>query len=914
MSESVSPNSDSPLRPIVFLGPSVPMDVAQRTLPQACYRPPIKRGDLDDVPAGALVGIIDGVFAQNLAISPGEIRDALARGVTIYGAASMGALRAAEIPGIHGVGRIYEMYCTGAIERDDEVALLFDPHTNKPLTQPLVNIRYAVERLVRSASLSRKAGDAIIEACSQLHYGERTFGNIFKHSKLAQKMDADYTIQLLQNFDLKRDDALFLLETLALVKTPASLPAIAGAKAIDDSTETWQRVQDHEHSDAPILIWESGDLVDFSRLVLFLKVTAAFEPFARRALGRLALAGTPLRPLSNSSTQDPANTENEAQALLDSTRLEWGWESPEEAHVTMRDLGLGFLDVAASLQAEVKADQLLRTFARTETKAFKKALRIELWLNELSLKREVMRCSAVDFFETRGSNDGPLTEAQISDARRCICRLHGAMQWSLIQADLEAFGVSRDELDSMVQSFALARRNAWPIVEALDHRFKQQSPTSRAAKWRALGLQFESSIKPQGSRRFSLPLSDAVRCADQIAKQMGIVRIGLIGELDTLGVHVAQAFGDRSGWSSTFSSGKAETREGARVGSIMEETEIHAQDAFQPRTEVRTPFADYDGPIPLVDPKELDLPYDSRYSDSLELEWAECSDLLGCRKMLIPSAALLGERIANDIYYSPRLGGKIFSSSGLGSGFSLAEATVHAAAELIERHAQRLAELEIDNPGGVGVRQFWFVDHDSLPETPRRIVSKYKKGGMCVRILDITSEVAVPTFYARVFDDPFIHERSTSSDGFACHPDPEVAITMALLEAAQTKAGVIAGGREDYSLQARSLGRHERPRTMVPPAQVFWFCNDRPTRSFDEIKGFITSDILEELEWIIDRLAEAGFDQVLVVDYTMSRVRPAHVVRVAIPGLEATNPLFTGARARAVCIRDLLPRRAAEAD
>ena len=175
-----------------------------------------------------------------------------------------------------------------------------------------------------------------------------------------------------------------------------------------------------------------------------------------------------------------------------------------------------------------------------------------------------------------------------------------------------------------------------------------------------------------------------------------------------------------------------------------------------------------------------------------------------------------------DIFYSPRLGGKIFSSSGLGSGFSLAEAIVHAGAEYIERHAYRLAEMELDNPGGVGLREFRFIDERSLPETPARIVAKYHQAGMCVRILDITSEIAVPTFYTRVFDDLFKSDRSMSADGFACHPDPEVAVTMALLESAQTRGGYIAGGREDYSLHARSLGRHERPRTAVPKSQIFW--------------------------------------------------------------------------------------------
>lgn len=101
---------------------------------------------------------------------------------------------------------------------------------------------------------------------------------------------------------------------------------------------------------------------------------------------------------------------------------------------------------------------------------------------------------------------------------------------------------------------------------------------------------------------------------------------------------------------------------------------------------------------------------------------------------------------------------------------------------------------------------------------------------------------------------------------------------------------------------------------MLPQSQAFWFGNDRPFRSFQDTLGFISRDIFEELEWIIGRVEEAGVSQFIVVDYTMARIRPAFAVRVIIPGLETTNPLFTGERARATSIRDLLPRRAPEAE
>jgi len=902
-------------RPIVFVGPSIPLDIARRTLPRADYRPPIKRGDLDGIAAGSVVGIIDGVFAQTLAISPGEVREAIQRGVIVYGAASMGALRAAEVPDVIGVGRIFEMYRSGTLERDDEVALLFAPDTYQPLTVPLINVRYAVERLVRSATLSRDIGNALIDACTNLHYRERTYQAIFKYSKLAQNRDVSEMIQLLRTFDLKRDDAQFLLETLAELAPTIPMAPTHGAVHPDRyPIPATTRVQATVESDAQILIWESGDTLDLTALIRFLKMTGTFEHHARNALSRFAIAGAPLRlGCAEPVYGAPEDEVNEAQSLLDATRLVWGWESPEEAHVTMRDLGLGLLDVAPSLKAEATARRVVAMFARHPSRMFMKALRSQLWLDDLALKREVLRLGALHYFARRGAEAGTPTEQERGDAKRTISRLRMAMQWSVAVADLTSLGVTDAELDAMVRELALARRAARPLVAALRRGSRQQSVTPRAAQWRALGLAFESSPKAAGSNRFSCSLSDAAGPAEHIAKQMGIVRIGQIGELDTLGIHVAQAFGQRSGWSASFSSGKAETREGARIGSIMEEVEIYAQDAFKVPIEARGSYAQLSRERALIDPLELGLPYDSRYRDTLEIEWSASVDLLSCRTLLIPSACLISERVANDLYYSPRLGGKIFSSSGLGSGFSLAEAAVHAAAECIERHALRLVELELDHASGVG-RQFWFVDLESLPETPRRIVEKYRNAGMCVRILDITSDIAVPTFYARVFDDPFTTQASMSSDGFACHPDPEVGITMALLEAAQTKAGVIAGGREDYSLQARSLGRHERPRTMVPQGQVFWFSNDRPVRSFGETVGFITRDILAELEWIVDRVHEAAYEHFLVTDLTIDRIRPAYAVRVVIPGIETTNPLYTGARARATLIRDLLPRGAAVAD
>src|SRR5436190_832106 len=214
---------------IVFVGPSLPAQLAGRLLPGGELRPPIRRGDLDQIAAGTIVGIVDGLFAQTLAISPGEIRQAIARGVAVYGAASMGALRAAEVPAVVGVGRIFEMYRSGAIERDDEVAVVLDAETHAALTEPLVNVRFATERLVRSGTINRRDGVAIVDACARLHFTERTYRRILDGSTLAGNRDLDELIALLRRFDLKRDDAHLLLETVAKAQ-PAVTPPRSQAR------------------------------------------------------------------------------------------------------------------------------------------------------------------------------------------------------------------------------------------------------------------------------------------------------------------------------------------------------------------------------------------------------------------------------------------------------------------------------------------------------------------------------------------------------------------------------------------------------------------------------------------------------------------------------------------------------------
>ena len=91
--------------------------------------------------------LIDGVFFQDCSVAHKEVLYALESGAKVLGASSMGALRASELDvyGMEGIGEIYQAYKSGHLVSDDEVALIFDPFTWEPRSEPLVNIRFNLD-------------------------------------------------------------------------------------------------------------------------------------------------------------------------------------------------------------------------------------------------------------------------------------------------------------------------------------------------------------------------------------------------------------------------------------------------------------------------------------------------------------------------------------------------------------------------------------------------------------------------------------------------------------------------------------------------------------------------------------------------------------------------------------------------
>ncbi|EEE35743.1 TfuA domain protein, core [Rhodobacteraceae bacterium KLH11] len=213
---------------VIFVGPTLRAEAVQEQLP-ATILPPVQQGDVYRVARDRprAIGIIDGYFDGVPSVWHKEILWALEHGIPVYGSASMGALRAAELAefGMIGVGRVFEDYLTGAIEDDDEVAVLHGPAELGflPLSEPMVSIRATVDRAQTQGVLDPKAASALLGTAKDLHYRDRMWDRIIAAADMPSELDGFQRWLPAGQVDAKGDDARMMLDLMAqhLAEDPA---------------------------------------------------------------------------------------------------------------------------------------------------------------------------------------------------------------------------------------------------------------------------------------------------------------------------------------------------------------------------------------------------------------------------------------------------------------------------------------------------------------------------------------------------------------------------------------------------------------------------------------------------------------------------------------------------------------------
>ncbi len=207
----------------IFVGPTLALSEARDAL-DAVYLPPAAQGDVYRVAQQRplVIGIIDGYFATVPAVWHKEILWAMSQGSHVFGSASMGALRAAELAafGMEGVGAIFEAYRSGDLEDDDEVAVAHGgPDKGYPsLSAALVNMRATLAAAEASRVVSPATRAALDAAAKSLFYPERSWPRVVTLGQTlglpARELDALREWLPTGEVDQKRADALAMLTAI----------------------------------------------------------------------------------------------------------------------------------------------------------------------------------------------------------------------------------------------------------------------------------------------------------------------------------------------------------------------------------------------------------------------------------------------------------------------------------------------------------------------------------------------------------------------------------------------------------------------------------------------------------------------------------------------------------------------------
>jgi hypothetical protein len=211
---------------IVFAGPS--LHGAQFDPGDVIVRGPAQMGDVERaVAAGATaVGLIDGHYQQVGAVWHKEILHALASGVAVYGAASMGALRAAECEpfGMVPIGSIARRYCSGELYDDADVALTNGPAELgfPPLTEAMVDVDATAAHLSTHGLVTPGEAATIISTARKIFFADRTIEAIF--ASLDARLHELYAANRISQ---KTRDALELVEALKVLQPAIGEPAPA---------------------------------------------------------------------------------------------------------------------------------------------------------------------------------------------------------------------------------------------------------------------------------------------------------------------------------------------------------------------------------------------------------------------------------------------------------------------------------------------------------------------------------------------------------------------------------------------------------------------------------------------------------------------------------------------------------------
>jgi ribosomal protein S12 methylthiotransferase accessory factor len=375
---------------------------------------------------------------------------------------------------------------------------------------------------------------------------------------------------------------------------------------------------------------------------------------------------------------------------------------------------------------------------------------------------------------------------------------------------------------------------------------------------------------------------------------MGITRVANMTGLDRVGIPVYNAIRPNSR-SLSVSQGKGADHDAAKVSALMESIEYwHAEHIDLPlrfesyrRLSRLAPTIDVKllplrGGLDSIAPTFAETPAVATLSVDRPLLWVEGRELIGDTEMWVPFETVTYNRVGLDYANNTFQ----VTSCGLASGNDLAEATLHALCEIVERDALTLWWA----PEQPAYRET-MIDNASVTDpTCRSLLELLDAAGLDTFLWDATSDLGIPVFMACIVERAGLAEWRSFGPcwGYGCHSDPAIALSRAITEAAQTRVTVIVSSRDDnYNRQYAS----QNDPAVTQSARTL-FSGVKPERGFADRPSANTGTIDGNLRGMLDAIEQAEAGPVACVDLTKPEIG-IPVVKAIVPGLEFYS-LFIG--------------------
>lgn len=394
--------------------------------------------------------------------------------------------------------------------------------------------------------------------------------------------------------------------------------------------------------------------------------------------------------------------------------------------------------------------------------------------------------------------------------------------------------------------------------------------------------------------------------------EFGITRLADITGLDRLGIATHSCVLPGRGDAISVYSGKGVSESRSVISSIMECLERTAALWDMNRVTVASEIELTRKGLSFISPSEFTEPPNHLYETSMPIAWIPGISLVKENAIFVP--ADLGFSGFRPITAPPSPFSCV-TSNGLAAGFSRENAIEHALREVMERDVVSCMELssacfgagilediarafEIDTDNVA--RNFFndpdraiSIDIETLPEEPRRLISKFQNLGMQFSVKALPNDFGIPVFGACAIEE-MAPGNLLGGAGYALHLNPKIAVTGAILEVAQARATSLQGAREDYH------EKQTKSRLDTRPISDWLFSPSSTSTSFEKIiwkheDSTNKSGICNYIE----SAKSVDLTEIVVVDFLV--FEGISVVRVLVPGIETTHPTaglsLLGARA-----------------